>query len=460
MKQKTFMNKNKALTEQTLRQRLTENFKARSEQGASTLGPIVIIGMMIVVIAASIATATSFAAKISFAQVEKMTQSMEEKSILNSFMASAYSGSSFSTENKVEGAGKYSLYYSTAEEQPTSVDDLGLEPFSGPTIPTTARWVLVDMEVESKKEGANPKKTAVYAYSALGSPVLDSSINWKGSAALQDTAIRSAVGVQSPNYVSLSESTAGSEDRLRIDSSDLRSKVFANYTKPVEINSGKITGDISSESSIYFTAATEVRGDVYSNSQIGSDANIWGESSSNFYGRPYPNEQATEELESLEQTYLLTSDICKNPANLKSVLESFDRPTTVMGAENCTDGSWNVEIEPNTDILVESNSDFLVKDLTVIGSEGSLGFASYGNLKLKSVNYNDGAYGQFLSSGDLTVENSKLTGSISSFSTAGGRLEITESSLDYRPVVSPLAGSCGESSCGVTSNSIHLLKVG
>lgn len=456
--QKNTVKKDEVAPEQSLRDRLVANFKARTEQGASTLGPMVIIGMMIVVIAASIASATSFAAKISFVQVEKMNQNMEEKSILNSFIAAAYSGAGFSTENIVENAGTYSLYYSTAEEQPNSIDDLNLEPLSG-AIPTTARWVLVDMEVESKKEGVNPKRTAVYASSSIGDPVLDSAINWKGSATLQDTAVRSAVGVQSPNYISLSESTADSQNSLRIDSSDLRAKVFANYTTPIEVNSGKVTGDISSESSIYFTDNTEVRGDVYSNNQVG-EANIWGQVSANYYNRPQPNEQATEQLEPLDQVFALTAETCKNSDSLKTLLESFDRPTTVTGAENCENGSWSTDIEPNTDILIESNSDLLVKDLNVVGSNGSLGFASYGNLELESVNYKNGAYGQFLSSRDLTVEKSQLSGVISSFNTAGGQLNTKDSVLEYRPVTSPLAGNCGESSCGVTSNSIHLLKVG
>lgn len=465
--EKSINNESKSMSEkpESLTQRLKVNFKKRKDDGASTLGPIVIVGMMIVIIAASIASATSFAAKISFAQVDTLTNSIEERSILNSFVSKAYTGSGFIEENLVAGAGRYYLYYSSSETQPTGLDSPGLELLTGSVIPPEARWILVEMALENEEsdEGdsvtSQEKEIAVYAYSPLNSPIFDSAIQWKGSANLQDTTLRSATGVQGANYIYMSESTTDSKDALRLDSSDLKANLFADYSEPVEITKGKVSGNLSSNSSIYFYDNPEVRGDAYSASEISGEVNLLGTPSANYPSRPLVSEQSTEELGSFEQSAQLTAANCSDASTLKTTLESFDRPTTVTGAELCNENSWNTEIKVKSNILVQSSADLTVKNLKAIGSTGSLGFASEGNLKLQEVNYEDGAFGQFLSANDLTVENSNLTGSVSGFGSNGGSLNISDTVLSYRPVITPLNGNCGTNSCAISSNNIHLLKV-
>lgn len=429
------------------------------EKGAGGLLPIITIGMVVIIVAAFIASSTTFAAKISGDQVASMTTDLEVKSLLNDFTSNALSDAPFLPEAEISGAGSYTTYYSTADEAPKEVSDPELTPvdeYSG--IPADARWILLELSTES-----GSPRTAVFSYVGEDKPVFDNLLAWNGSASITDSTLQAAPGSRGPVTLVLGESATAPESLLTIANSNVSADIYAGYGNgTAEVKGGTMRGTLSSEARILLNDMPKVLGNVYSSSMISGEGEVAGLTRSNDGTRPVPAAQTANRLAILGQTVQLTPADCSTASELKSKLESIDRDTTLLGADVCDPSSWKTNVSLKSNVLVSSDSVLTVDGLTVKGSTSSLGFSTKDSLTLKNVSYENGAHGQFLSAGSMVVKDSNLSGAISDYSTAGsnvGNLTMEDSTVLYTPSISSLLGDCGGSPCAISSNIVHLVQV-
>lgn len=434
---------------------IRERLQSRSEAGAGGLVPIIVIGVVVVVIAAFVASSTSYAAKVSSTQVKQMTSKMETQSLLNSFAAAALSDAALAPTATVPGAGSYKVYYSASATQPSKIEDPGVVSLGATGLPAGVRWILVELTPES----AQPQ-TAVYRFAPEGSATHDSLISWAGTVNLTGATLEAAPGATGPVAIATRGDAGGSVSALSIAGSTVSADVYADYTaQTTKVTGGTIRGFLSSASPIEFAELPRILGDSYSSGTISGQAESEGKQKANDAARPVAPERTANSLSLGTTTVALSGDDCSTADQLKSKIESVTRETTFTGAEVCAASSWNTEVKPKFPVLIQSPNDLTVNGLKVKGSAATLGFAANGNLELTGVSYTDGASGQYLSGGGLTITDSQLNGAIASYGTAYGSLDISKSTVLYTPLPASLSGTCGAASCALASTTDHLIRV-
>lgn len=437
----------------TILARLKTNWSKRTEAGAGGLLPIITIGMIIVIVAGFIAASTSYAAKISGQQVAQMTSDLEENSLVSAFVSSANLPTGIVPASTVEDAGSYQTYYSTAEKVPVSIEDpeVSIAPSTG--YPADARWIILEMTTES-----GSIDTAVFSYTAKGARVVDNLISWNGAATITNSELKNAPGTL--GAVSAHFSSSNSTKALTLSKANVKADLYAEYAAaPLKIAEGTVRGLVSSKTETQLSQNPALIGDVYSSSRVTGAANIAGTTRQNDNSRPLGVADKGTSLPSStvgEDLVTLVAADCATPAQLKTRIESVTKKTRFARADTCAAGSWNVEVQPKADVTMQWNGTQTIRDLKVKGSEGSLSFVTaantYNNLTLNGVKYTEGAKGFFsVSFGSITVMNSDITGAIVNYQQPGGTLSVSNSSISYAPVSSPLTGS--------SSQLAHLVRV-
>jgi len=435
----------------------------RNEIGAGGLLPIIMIGLIVVMVAGSIAASTSFAAKISRVQVDQMSSEIEVGSLLNSFtldiQKSVYPSTPKSNAT-ISGAGTYRVFYSTSATRPTKSTDSGVTALGGVNVPDTARWLVVDMVTQS-----GLSQTAVYAYTKKGSANFDTAISWSGPAKLTDTAVKAAPGTEGAvSVVTRETASTATTQALTASGSTIAADVYATYsTAQTGLTAGTIRGNLSSKSKIVLTTNPRVLGNLTSASTISGTGEVAGTRTSSSTALPTPPGSNPTRVALQGTSVALVATDCSTPAKLKAKLESFTATSFITNGDICAVESWATEIKPNAKIIVNSSSTtkaFAISGLKVSGAKGTLGFASNFGLTLTNVNYTDGAAGQFISAGTFTAVSSVLNGAITSVGTTGGALDISKSTVLYSPVDAPNA--CTVSTCSTptawVSGSVHLVR--
>lgn len=434
---------------------LRNRLRGRDEAGAGGLIPIIVIGVVVVVIAAFVASSTSYAAKVSSTQVKQMTSKMETQSLLNTFAAATMADAALAPTATVAGAGSYKIYYSTAATKPSKVTDAGVVALGTTGLPAGVRWLLVELTPENTQP-----QTAVYKFSPKASATHDSLISWAGSVNLNGAKLEAAPGATGPVVISAKGAAGNATSALRIAASIVSADVYADYsTQATKLTGGTLRGLLSSASPIEFAELPRVLGDSYSAGLISGVAETAGTQKANEAARPVVAERTANTLLRPGQQVALSGADCSTPDRLKSKIESITQETTFVNADVCATSSWNTEVKPKFPVLLMSTGNLSVNGLKVKGSTAPVSFAADGNLALTAVSYSDGAYGQYLSGGGLSVVDSQLNGAIASYGTAYGSLDISNSTVLYTPFPAALSGSCGAASCALASTTSHLIRV-
>lgn len=431
---------------------LRARWARRSERGAGGLLPIVVIGVLIITIAASMAASTSFAAKVSGGQVAQINKEIEAKSLINSFVSDIQAVSYTSNPKgnaTIDGAGTYRVYYSKSATRPSSSSESGVVFISTNGIPTDARWLLV--ELDTKTSG---RQIAVFSYLKKAGPTFETAISWSGPVKLTDSNVRAAPGTMGPVSVVTRESAStATTQSLTASGSTVAADIYATYTTTqTGLSAGTVRGNLYSKSKVNLTNTPKVLGSVISASSVNGTADIAGARTSNSTALPTPPGQNPMRVSLPGDSISLAATDCSTAAKLKAKLESFTTTVFIPNGDVCAASSWATEIKPNAKIIVNSSSttaNLSISGLTVSGSKGSLGFASNFGLVLSNVNYTSGATGQLISSGNATLTGSTFNGSITSVGTKGGTLDIGTSTVLYTPVDAPNA--CFTTSCSATT---------
>ena len=440
---------------------LMSRWANRNETGAGGLLPIVMVGMIVVIVAGSIAASTSFAAKISRTQVDQMTATIEAESLLNSFVSDVQRTTTTPKPTAtVSGAGSYKVFYSRAATKPSSGTESGMVLLTTSGVPTDARWLLVEMTTQSGKV-----QTAVYSYLRKGGATFDTAISWSGPAKLTDTAVKAAPGTEGQvSVVTRETASSATTQALTTSGATIGADVYATYsTAQTGITAGTIRGNLSSKSKILLSSTPRVFGNMLSASTITGTTEGGGGRTSSSTALPTPPGSNPTRVGLPGTSVTLVATDCSTAAKLKAKLESFTTTSFITNGDICAVESWATEIKPNAKIIVNSSSttkSFAISGLKVSGAKGTLGFASNFGLTMTNVNYTDGAAGQFISAGTFTAVSSVLNGSITSVGTTGGALDISKSTVLYTPVDAPNA--CTVSTCSTptawVSGSVHLVR--
>ena len=428
--------------------------RVRDERGAGGLLPIVMVGMIVILVAATIASSTSFAAKISNAQVKELSSTIDTSSILEAFVANTLSTAPLKASQTVGDSGGYKVYYSTGTAAPTSKTDAGVVAL-GSTAPTGVKWLLVEATTADGLQ-----ETAVYKYTQKGANEADELISWTGPTSISNTTVGAAPGIQGPVALMTRANTATPNGALRINGSTVAADVYADYSSgsTVQLSSGTLSGNLSSAQKIELQNTPRVLGDIYSGSTIAGSGDIAGSSRANQSTRPMAPARTANAIGFSGTVLRLNSTNCGTPQALKTTIESITKKSILLGGEACPASSWNTSVKPKAVMVVQSSFDVAVKGLTVEGDAGSVAFSVRGNLSLDGVKYINGASGEFLSAANISVVNSDIRGSISSYGTASGNLDIANSTVLYSPTTTSIVESCGSASCTMASKSLHLTR--
>jgi len=454
--------------------RLRRKWSKRGEDGAGALLPILVVGMIMVVISASIALAVSYSSNVSTAQIRKSAAVNNVTSLLNSFESDIYTSNVGSgTTNPqptatIANVGSYKVYYSTATAAPTSTTSSGVVALpSASTIPTTAKWVLVAVTPQG-----GVVRNAVFSYRSKGSAVYDSAINWTGSVTLSSSStIQNAPGVAGPVSVvgRESASTATTQGLSLSAYTSTAADVWSLYsTTKTSFAGSTLRGNLVSKSGVNYISSSKVFGDVTTSAsaaQISGPVTQEGTTRSSVSSLPAAPGQQALRLALPTTVATLTAADCSTPALLKAKLESITSDGTVAGVNTCAAASWATTINPKANLLLRSTNgteNLNISNLTVAGPKVVSIQSQYG-LSLNSVKYKDGAKGQFMAgngTGATKINLSNLTGSVVNYGTGGGSVELAGTNLYYSPVDSNLCTNSATTSCTPISSTVpHLVRV-
>lgn len=439
--------------------KLRDRLQKRDETGAGALLPIISIGTIILIIAASVASTVAFASTISSDQRVAIEADIELKSVLNSFETSMLSGSPMPTAT-IDAAGSYKTYYSAADTAPSSVTDPGVAYVPGTGIPSGARWLLAEVTTESGQD-----ELAVYRFAPGDSNrLMGRAIVWDGTInVLSNSKIVSAPGVLTPLSI-VGSSRSGSGLITVQGGSTVEGNIYAEYTGSSNtFNNGKLEGNFFSSRPLSLAGGSKIIGDGYADSITGADAvagvlgkRVTGAEAASTRPKVAIPTTTTNKYDippaGVNKVTLLDAQ-CSSPALIKGQIESYTVPTMIVLPETCLSSTtpFNGFVKPKTKIYI-SSATALVLNLTVDGSAGGeLSFTIDGTTAIENVNYINGAKGAIASGGTTTVKDSKITGAFSELTgTSAGSLDMTANvELTYYPVDFPVAQSC--SSTCVTS---------
>lgn len=440
--------------------KLRDRLQKRDETGAGALLPIISIGTIILIIAASVASTVAFASTISSDQRVAIEADIELKSVLNSFETSMLSGSPMPTAT-IDAAGSYKTYYSAADTAPSSVTDPGVAYVPGTGIPSGARWLLAEVTTESGQD-----ELAVYRFAPGDSNSLTGrAIAWEGALNLINSRVTSSPGVMTPLSI-YAGTRAGSGSISIREGSKVEGNVYAEHTGSTNTlnNNGTLEGNFFSSRPLTMNGGSKIIGDAYAESITGSDAltGILGKRTTG------AEASATRPKVSIPTTTTTKYDVppagvnkvdltatptqCSTANLLKAKIESYTVPTMLVLPATCLSSTkpYSGIVKPQTKIYI-SSATALVRNLTVDGSAGGeLSFTIGGTTAIENVNYINGAKGAIASGGTTTVKDSKITGAFSRLTgTSAGSLDMTNVDLTYYPVDFPVAQTC--SSTCVTS---------
>jgi len=440
--------------------RLRSGWSERTEKGAGGLLPIIVIGLIIVIVAGSIAASTSFAAKISRAQVDETSQSIEARSLLNLFLANIQISSLPAATGSNAQSGSYKLYYSTAVTKPSTSRDSGVVAVSGSgALPTTVKWLVVDLI--TKTSGT---QTAVYSYARKGGPTLDSAVSWTGTARLTNSNVRAAPGVEGAiSVVARETATTATGQTLNLSASDVAANTYATYTSTnavTTVNGTTIRGLLTSKAKITISSGNSpIYGDVTSGSTVATLPTTYGTTTQNTTNRPTAPGTTTFRYGIPGAAVTLAATDCSTAAKLKARLELITAASNV-NVDNCSayPTSWATEIKPKANIVISSTKSLPISNLKVTGNAGTLGFYSTVGTSFTGVNYSNGAAGQFLSQGSMSITDSTLSGSVGNAGTTGSTLEITRSTVLYTPVEAPNNCTSSGTCSAWVSTAVHLVR--
>ena len=141
--------------------------RARREEGASGLLPVVVVGLLVIMAAASVTGAVGFASNMTKEQRQITESSVASDSILQEFEASfretLRSGAPFTASYEGDD-GAYQVYYSEAKERPTDLDDSNVIELNNTVLPPQAQWLLVRVSPLDSRGGELPEDLAIYRF--------------------------------------------------------------------------------------------------------------------------------------------------------------------------------------------------------------------------------------------------------------------------------------------------------
>lgn len=447
----------------------------RGEEGAGALLPILVVGIIMVILSASVALAVSYSSNISTAQIKRIATTSSVTSLINSFESDIYasnlnggSANPLPTAT-IAGVGSYKVYYSTATTAPTSTTGSGVTALpSGSTIPTTAKWILV-----SATPQGGTAKNAVFSYAPRGSAVFDSAVNWTGSVTFSSSStIQGSQGVAGPiSVVGRESSSSATAQKLYLSVSSVTSAdVWSIYsTAKTSFLSSTLRGNLVSKSAINYSSSPKIFGDVSTSaagSQTSGTVAQEGTTRSSVASLPpAPGQQALKASLPTTAVVTLKASDCSTPALLKAKLEGLTADTTVKSVDLCAASSWATSIKPQANLILDSASttaNLAISGLTVSGPKNVSIHSPFG-LTLDTVKYTNGAKGQFLSGGAgvSKITSSNLTGAVGNYGTGGGSIELASTNLYYSPVASNLCTNATTSTgCTAISSTVpHLIRV-
>ena len=451
--------------------RLQRSWLQRNEEGAGALIPIIVVGVIIITVAALVNLAVTYSSKISSVQLNEAASISNNNSLLNSFQADIY-GSTLNISNgttikgsaTVTGFGSYSVYYSTATVQPTSTSSSGVTAVSS-SIPSTAKWILV-----VTKPTTGRQQTSIFAYQPKATPVFDSAINWSGPVKLMRTsAVQNGPGVTGPvSLVARESSSADTAEQLYFSyGSTAYADVWANYTTgKTTVDQSTIRGNIVTKSAPSYIGYPKIYGNVTTSAASAPrDDAVLGTSKYSVSSLPAAPGQQALKIALPTTVATLTAADCSTPALLKAKLESISSDGTVVGVNTCAAASWATTIRPKANLILRNSvttTNLSIKDLTVGGTK-NVSIQSPGGLTLSFVDYIEGARGQFISTGaaDTVISGSNLVGAVVNYGTAGGSLTLDSSKIYYSPVASNLCtNNTSTTTCTpISSTGLHLTRV-
>ena len=452
--------------------RLKKSWLQRNEEGAGALLPIIVVGVIIITVAALVNLAVTYSSKISTAQLNQSISATNNNSLLSSFESDIYGSSlNISGGTTIKGSatvtdfGSYTVYYSTATAAPTSTSSTGVTAVST-TIPSTAKWIMV-----VTKPTTGTQQTSVFAYQPKATAVYDSAINWSGSVNLDNyPSVENAQGVTGPTSIVTRESSStATTQNLSLDTSEAsRADVWASYSTAKTEVSSNFRGNIVTKSAPNYIGYPKIYGDVTtaaSSAQITGNPTVLGTTKSSATLTAAPGRQALKVSLPTTNIATLTAADCSTPALLEAKLESFSSDFVVKGVNNCDAASWTVTIKPNANLILDSSSTtalLTIKNLTITGPKSVSIHSPYG-VSLNSVKYIEGAKGQILSggAGASNISNSTVVGAVANYGTAGGSLLVYSSKIFYSPIASNLCtNSTTTTGCtAISSTGLHLTQV-
>jgi len=458
------------MRKESIMSKLRRSWLQRDEEGAGALLPIIIVGVIIITVAALVNLAVTYSSNISSIQLKQAASISNNNSLLNSFQTDIYgsnlnisSGPNIKGSATVSGFGSYAVYYSTATAQPTSTSSSGVIAAST-TIPSTAKWILV-----VTKPTTGTQQTSIFAYQPKATAVFDSAINWSGPVTLTRTSsVQNGPGVTGPvSLVARESSSANTAEQLYFSyGSTAYADVWANYTTgKTTVDQSTIRGNIVTKSAPNYIGYPKIYGNVTTSAASAPrDDAVLGTRKYSVASLPAAPGQQALRIALPTTVATLTAADCSTPALLKAKLESISSDGTVVGVNTCAATSWATTIRPKANLLLRnsvSTASLNIKDLTVGGTK-NVSIQSPGGLNLSFVDYTEGAKGQFISTGagDTVISGSNLVGAVVNYGTAGGSLKLDSSKIYYSPVASNLCTNSSTTSCTpISSTGLHLIRV-
>lgn len=465
--------------------------KSRRDSGAGGLLPVVVVGMLIIMAAASITGAVGFASKTSKAQRDLSEVTIENESLLQEFEAQAQSYAEYKSKlasglpvtglrstapKNYEGDdGKFQVYVSPSETQPEDIESAGVveQTTSGWG---NAKWVLV--ETTSKNDnGEFSENSSVAIYKAFNNlddptgvrsfysvintlevgthtttPVTKTTINIKNG-----STIDSVPGVTRNTMIADKGTGTGSANQIDWNVTDSTVHAdFASRSAFLTMKNSKSYGDLRSLSggismtnnSVFYGNACSQFFSVNSGSERVGNATA-GDCGTNYFKEDtYDSTRYVSDFNSGKIALVgPPANACTDFNALKAFVEGLTSPSAFnlncssVANDVLSNGTIKKELNLKTKVIIG----FLGKgfnNLTINAANEDahliLQAAQVAAVSITDTNFNAPTL-LYSSSADTTMKNTSLVGQILVYNKKS-RLTLDNSHLSYMPFDSKVSG--------------------
>lgn len=465
--------------------------KGSADSGAGGLLPVIVVGMLIVMAAASITSAVGLASNTSKAQRDISEATIENDSLLQEFEAQALSYNEYkyklagslpttglrsTAPRSYEGDdGAFKVYVSSSETQPTGLESSGVNELAGNSW-GDAKWILVETTPkDANGELSDKSEVAIYKaynnlddstgsrsyYAAINTlevgthtttPVTKTTINVKNG-----STIDAVSGVTRNPVISDKNTKTGSTNQTDWNITDSTVHAdFASRSGFLTMKNSKAYGDLRSLSgglsmtnnSVFYGNACSQFFSVNSGSERVGNATA-GDCATNYFKEDvYSTTRYIKEMSDKKISVVTApADACSNFNSLKSFMESLTTPSII--AYNCASSPNNVLADPSVKKELNLKTRVVlgiysggISNLTINGlnDEASLTlqFATAAAMPLNDSKLNLPTL--FITmSADTTIKNTEIIGQIVVYN-AKSRLVLDNSTLSYVPMDARISG--------------------